>query len=174
MFGPKPKNFKIGKNFNETAECIMEHLPRVAEIESYDLTIQTYFPYPGLDANESKTNYLIGLAHFIGQDFTFDGRVTIRFRITNSTDRFYFNSKNNNISKRCIHDENGQKLNIKNFSIDPTTTCGFVQLDEPFVVGNVYSLRINYTGVIQNEGNPGLFRNKYKTESGETRYKYLN
>jgi hypothetical protein len=46
------KNFKI--NENETAEIIKERLPRVMEINSYDLVIRPYFPYPGLDSNESN------------------------------------------------------------------------------------------------------------------------
>jgi hypothetical protein len=92
----------------------------------------------------------------------------MRFKITNKTDRFPFYSQYNNISHYCIRDEEGHELTIKELSIDPTSSLGFVQLTKPFEIGKSYNLGLNYTGVIQEEGKCGLFWNRYE-KNGETR-----
>jgi hypothetical protein len=92
----------------------------------------------------------------------------MRFKITNATDRFPFYSRYNKISHQFIRDEDGHELTIRELSIDPKSSLGFVKITKPFEIGKSYDLGLNYTGIIQKEGQQGLFWNKYETD-GKTR-----
>jgi len=162
MFKNKPiHNFKQELNINETTELIMERLPRVVKVDSYDLTITPYFPFPGLPKEEK-------------QDFTFDGVVKIKFTITNQTKEFPFYSKVTSINSQKLVGEDGKEVEIKSIEVDPTSTVGKVKVAQDFQLNKPYELTLNFTGDIQNgnAGEVGLFFNQYQStlETNEQHY----
>ncbi|KAI6170403.1 Thyrotropin-releasing hormone-degrading ectoenzyme [Aphelenchoides bicaudatus] len=130
-------------------ELIVERLPRVAEFNSYDLRL---FP------------------HVVEDDFTFDGNVTIDFKITSETDRFFFYSKDLKINKIELRNKDGKALTINQWDVDRTSTLGYVKPFEKFQLNQTYQIDFQFKGNLLDATRfetSGLFYRHYKQSNKE-------
>ncbi|KAI6212969.1 Aminopeptidase N [Aphelenchoides besseyi] len=127
--------FKKHPKFDADPLETSDSLPHVCDVLRYELQLSPYFQFPGYTGRD---------------DLTFDGFVNITFEITKNTQYLPLRMDYLTVIDMFLW-HNGEKLTISSLKNDPETSHFKLRPIKDFVVGDKYTLSINYGGFINNK-----------------------
>ncbi|CAI5454858.1 unnamed protein product [Caenorhabditis angaria] len=155
-----PDDFRAAKRASREKQDYItkQRLPANLYALSYDLWFKTYFPVPGVQYDSAK-------------NFTFDGRARIGVEAVVNSDRFILNAYNFTISGYKVVDFNGIEIPINSISQDNALQqLSLISNANSITAGDIYTIYINYTGIINPYQIGGVYYTSYTDTQGAIHY----
>ncbi len=130
-----------------------------------------------LPSNLSPLQYYLTLQPYIpsiagmppGRNFTFDANISIIFNVSKPTRNIVLNVWNLNVLNGSIVVGGGTPhIGVVNTTTNTTLQQLSILVDSTLTVGAFYTLKMQYTGLINDYIGRGLFRTSYVDKSGHT------
>ncbi|XP_050293247.1 membrane alanyl aminopeptidase-like [Anthonomus grandis grandis] len=107
---------------------------------------------------------------FTGQNQTFEGEVTIRFTVANSTSSISFHHRVEQLTSVSLATASGVNVPISFISYSNVTEIATYNASTALVVNTEYDLHIKYFNSFETDAMVGFYRSTYQDESNRTAY----